>query len=96
MVRTPAPFELVIRGLIGLRLQEMHYQRETERLELRFDAAWRFDVDLTNMWNTDGDLLELSLPDGRIIAVDSTGEIATDAGMDEHRAQRWNARLDRH
>ena len=46
---TPSQFKLVVRGFIGLRLQELRYRRETERRELRFDAAWRFDVDSTNM-----------------------------------------------
>lgn len=53
-------------------------------------------VDLTNLWESSADIFELALPDGRILAITSEGDLDAEAGFDTERSRRWNELAGRH
>ena len=59
----------------------------------RFDNGFSLQVDTANTWKTESDLLELTLPDGRIIVLDEDGALEVLDEIEPIRAERWRAQL---
>lgn len=88
-------FDNIVRALVGATIAGVKLTDEGY-LEIRLGEKYRLLVDLTNMWGTDSDVLELALPDGRIVAVDQCGEFLGNAGSDGERAKHWMTSPNRH
>jgi hypothetical protein len=89
-------FDQFITELIGVTIDEPKYLAQDDRLEFRFGHDWRLIIDLSNMWRTDEDVLELALPDGRIMAISKDGDLIENAGFDVAREKNWTQSPHRH
>ena len=74
----------------------MAEQTNDEQLRIKLGINNTLVVDLTNLWDTDSNVIELALPDGRIASVDEKGRFAMDAVKDEKRARHWITSPHRH
>jgi hypothetical protein len=86
---TSEVFGQIVEDLVGVTIGESKYLTQDDRLEFYLARDWRLVIDLSNMWGADGDVLELALPDGRIIAISKDGDLVVNAGFDAVRAKDW-------
>ena len=82
-------FDCAISMLKGQTVSCVAYGKNRSTLEVRFSAGWCLSIDLENESNIDGDLFELSLPDGRVMTVESDGKVVSGVNFDEERARHW-------
>src|SRR5262249_5048751 len=64
---------------------------KTKTLKIKFDKDVELAIDLSNRNKTDGDIVELALPDGRLISVGQDGVLIPNSGTDQSRAKHWSA-----
>lgn len=83
-------FEQTISGLLGTCITGFQHQTAEGRLQVRLGQQWRVVVDLTNQWQTDNDILEIAIPDGRLFTIDRRGELLAAPGWDAERARNWS------
>lgn len=89
-------FAAITGQLIGLCMTDVCTAAEGGRLEVRFANDWILTIDLANLWESDSDVVQISLPDGRVIAVTEAGALDENAGFDSERARNWVASPRRH
>ena len=89
-------FEALIAQLVGSRLLGVSDTLTGEQLEIHFENERVLVIDLLNTWDTDSDTVQVSLPDGRVIAVTETGVLDENSGFDGERARNWAASPRRH
>lgn len=61
----------------------------------QFDNGFALRVDVTNTWLTEGELLEITLPDGRLVGLTVHGTLQILDEIEPVRAQRWRTRSDK-
>lgn len=78
---------------IGAALQLVENTVDGRWIAFRFDNSFALKVDAANMWKTQSDIFEITLPDGRIVVRDEEGGIEVLDEIEPVRAERWRARL---
>jgi len=78
---------------IGSVLEEVSKTDDNRWISFRFANTFALNVDATNMWKTESDIFEITLPDGRIVVHDQEGIIEILDEVEPVRADRWRARL---
>lgn len=78
---------------IGAALQLVENTADGRWIAFRFDNGFALKVDAANMWKTESDIFEITLPDGRIVVRDEEGAIEVLDEIEPVRAERWRARL---
>jgi hypothetical protein len=89
-------FTVIAAQMVGTRVTDVSSAAEGSQLEVRLENDWLLVIDLTNLWDSDSDVIQVSLPDGRIIAVTEGGALDEEAGFDNERAHNWAASPRRH
>lgn len=82
-------FEAIATRLVGVQLTDIGGRLEDDQLEIRFSNGWILIVDLTNQWDSDSDVAQVSLPDGRVIMLTENATLEEDAIFDDERALNW-------
>jgi hypothetical protein len=83
-------FDRAICRFMGKRIIGLLHRPDLGQLEISFGAELYFLVDLTNKWKSDGDVVELALPDGRRVAISNSGKLVVDTELDRDRAENWS------
>ncbi len=78
---------------IGAALEAVDATPDGVWITFRFDNGFALKVDRTNMWKTDMDLIEVTLPDGRYVWLTPRGELEVADEIEPIRAERWRAGL---
>ena len=82
-------FEKIANQLTGLRLVDVIEAASGEQIEIKLENEWLLIVDIGNQWESDSDIVQISLPDGRVVAVTEKGVLDQSAGFDAERARNW-------
>jgi hypothetical protein len=83
-------FEQTISQLLGTCITGFQHPTTEGRLHVRLGQQWRLVVDLTNQWQTENDILEIAIPDGRLFTIDRRGELLAAPSLDAERARNWS------
>ncbi len=78
---------------IGAALAMIKSTANGRWIAFRFDNGFALKVDAANTWQTESDIFEITLPDGRIVVLDSEGAIEILDEIEPIRAKRWRALL---
>lgn len=89
-------FETIIAQLMGARILSISESQNDSNLLIDFENEWGLNVDLKNHLESDSDVIQVSLPDGRVLAVTEAGEIDENVRIDAERAQNWAKNFTRH
>lgn len=78
---------------IGAALQFVESTADGRWIAFCFDNGFALKIDAANVWTTESDIFEITLPDGRIVVRDEEGAIEVLDDIEPIRAERWRARV---
>jgi hypothetical protein len=88
-------FAVVVEQLQGRRVVSFSASNDRNNVIVDFGDSWALTIDLLNSWETDSDILQISLPDGRRAAITEKSAFDTALGLDQERSANWAQSLRR-